>query len=40
MRVADTTATHKHHDTGYKELFSYPEFVQQSIEGFEPAEIA
>ena len=31
---------HKHHDTGYKELFSYPEFVQQLIEGFTPAEIA
>ncbi len=29
-----------HHDTGYKELFSYPEFVQQLIEGFAPAEIA
>ncbi|EHK61323.1 Rpn family recombination-promoting nuclease/putative transposase [Halomonas sp. GFAJ-1] len=36
--MADTT--HKHHDTGYKELFSYPEFVQQLIEGFAPAEIA
>ena len=22
-----------HHDTGYKELFSHPEFVQQLIEG-------
>ena len=29
-----------HHDTGYKELFSYPEFVQQLIEGFAPQEIA
>ncbi|NWO04475.1 MAG: Rpn family recombination-promoting nuclease/putative transposase [Alteromonadaceae bacterium] len=29
-----------HHDTGYKELFSYPEFVQQLIEGFAPVEIA
>ena len=29
-----------HHDTGYKELFSYPEFVQQLIEGFAPTEIA
>ncbi|MCL7928583.1 Rpn family recombination-promoting nuclease/putative transposase [Halomonas llamarensis] len=29
-----------HHDTGYKELFSHPEFVQQLIEGFVPAEIA
>ena len=29
-----------HHDTGYKELFSYPELVQQLIEGFIPAEIA
>ncbi|EAZ98272.1 hypothetical protein [Marinobacter sp. ELB17] len=25
-----------HHDTGYKELFSHPEFVQQLIEGFAP----
>ncbi|WP_433924878.1 Rpn family recombination-promoting nuclease/putative transposase [Vreelandella sp. 21] len=32
-------ATH-HHDTGYKELFSHPEFVEQLIEGFAPAEIA
>lgn len=30
----------QHHDTGYKELFSHPEFVQQLIEGFAPAEIA
>ncbi|MCF8003474.1 MAG: Rpn family recombination-promoting nuclease/putative transposase [Chromatiaceae bacterium] len=30
----------KHHDTGYKELFSHPEFVQQLIEGFAPPEIA
>ncbi|MCG7602195.1 Rpn family recombination-promoting nuclease/putative transposase [Halomonas sp. McH1-25] len=29
-----------HHDTGYKELFSYPEFVQQLIEGFAPPDIA
>ena len=29
-----------HHDTGYRELFSYPEFVQQLIEGFAPGEIA
>lgn len=36
--MADTT--HKPHDTGYKELFSYPEFVQQLIEGFAPTEIA
>lgn len=28
-----------HHDAGYKELFSYPEFVQQLIEGFAPANI-
>lgn len=28
------------HDTGYKELFSHPEFVQQLVEGFVPAEIA
>ena len=29
-----------HHDTGYKELFSYPEFVQQLIEGFAPSDVA
>ena len=29
-----------HHDTGYKELFSHPEFVQQLMEGFAPVEIA
>jgi predicted transposase/invertase (TIGR01784 family) len=29
-----------YHDTGYKELFSHPEFVQQLIEGFAPTEIA
>ena len=34
--MADTN----YHDTGYKELFSYPEFVQQLIEGFAPSEIA
>ena len=34
--MADT----KYHDTGYKESFSYPEFVQQLIEGFAPSEIA
>lgn len=27
----------QHHDTGYKELFSHPEFVQQLVEGFAPA---
>lgn len=32
--------TTHHHDTGYKELFSHPEFVHQLIEGFAPAEIA
>ena len=32
--------TVNHHDTGYKELFSHPEFVQQLIEGFAPSEIA
>lgn len=32
--------TARHHDTGYKELFSHPEFVQQLIEGFAPSEIA
>lgn len=26
----------KHHDTGYKELFSHPELVEQLIEGFAP----
>ncbi|SFR53557.1 Rpn family recombination-promoting nuclease/putative transposase [Thiomicrospira sp. ALE5] len=30
----------KHHDTGYKELFFYPELVQQLIEGFFPEDIA
>lgn len=30
----------KHYDTAYKEVFSYPEFVQQLIEGFMPSEIA
>ena len=30
----------KHYDTAYKEVFSYPEFVQQLIEGFIPSEIA
>lgn len=29
-----------HHDTGYKELFSHPEFVEQLIDGFAPDEIA
>lgn len=29
-----------YHDTGYKELFSYPELVQQLIEGFAPPELA
>ncbi|WP_193092713.1 Rpn family recombination-promoting nuclease/putative transposase [Halomonas colorata] len=29
-----------HYDTGYKELFSYPEFVQQLLEGFAPPEIS
>ena len=29
-----------YHDTGYKEMFSHPEFVQQLIEGFAPPEIA
>lgn len=32
--------TKNHHDTGYKELFSHPEFVQQLIEGFVPNELA
>jgi hypothetical protein len=32
--------SHNHHDTGYKALFSHPEFVQQLIEGFAPPEIA
>lgn len=30
----------KQHDSGYKEVFSYPEFVQQLIEGFMPSEIS
>ena len=30
----------QHHDTGYKELFSHPEFVQQLVEGFAPPDIA
>jgi predicted transposase/invertase (TIGR01784 family) len=34
--MADTN----YHDTGYKELFSYPEFVQQLMEGFAPSEMA
>lgn len=29
-----------HHDTGYKELFSHPEFVEQLIDGFAPNDIA
>ena len=29
-----------HHDTDYKELFSYPELVRQLIEGFAPPEVA
>jgi len=29
-----------HHDTGYRELFSHPEFVQQLIEGFASDEIS
>lgn len=32
--------TSNHHDIAYKELFSYPEFVQQLIEGFAPDDIA
>ena len=32
--------TSQHHDTGYKELFSHPEFVQQLLQGFAPPEIA
>ena len=32
--------THPHHDTGYKELFSYPEFIQALIEGFTLDELA
>ena len=30
----------QHHDTGYKELFSHPEFVQQLVEEFAPPRIA
>ncbi|MCG5514394.1 Rpn family recombination-promoting nuclease/putative transposase [Ectothiorhodospira shaposhnikovii] len=29
-----------HHDTGYKELFSYPELVRQLMEGFAPPEVS
>lgn len=36
---ADLLNQDNHHDSGYKELFSYPELVQQLIEGFAPAEI-
>jgi len=35
-----TQKTANYHDTGYKEIFSYPEMVQQLIEGFIPKEIA
>jgi predicted transposase/invertase (TIGR01784 family) len=34
------STTQNHHDTGYKELFSHPEFVQQLLEGFAPPEIS
>ncbi|WP_044410891.1 Rpn family recombination-promoting nuclease/putative transposase, partial [Thiomicrospira microaerophila] len=34
------TTDSKFHDTGYKELFSYPEMVQALIEGFFPEEMA
>ncbi|SFX20884.1 Rpn family recombination-promoting nuclease/putative transposase [Marinospirillum alkaliphilum] len=30
----------RYHDKAYKELFSYPEFVQQLMEGFAPPEIS
>jgi predicted transposase/invertase (TIGR01784 family) len=39
-KQSDSTQGAKHHDTGYKELFSYPELVQQLIEGFFPTDIA
>jgi len=29
-----------HHDTGYKELFSHPEFVEALFDGFVPGEIS
>lgn len=29
-----------HHDTGYKELFSYPEFVEALLDGFVPPAIS
>ncbi|PPK51799.1 Rpn family recombination-promoting nuclease/putative transposase [Marinobacter persicus] len=35
-----STTRINHHDTGYKELFSHPEFVQQLLEGFTPPEIS
>ena len=39
-REGTTMTTHHHHDTGYKELFNHPEFVQQLMEGFAPAEMS
>lgn len=30
----------KPHDTGYKELFSHPEFVRELMLGFVPAQIS
>ena len=35
-----TEQSANYHDTGYKELFSYPEMVQQLIEGFAPKALA
>ncbi len=35
-----TIDTANHHDSGYKELFSHPEFVQQLMEGFAPPQIS
>ena len=36
----ETKQDNSHHDSGYKELFSYPELVQQLIEGFAPKQLA
>jgi len=38
--MSQTTTQSKFHDTGYKELFSYPEMVQALIEGFLPKYIS
>ena len=35
-----TSKNAQYHDIGYKELFNYPEIVQQLIEGFAPKAIS